>query len=153
MDVTGDVALAQIYEELRAIREREDERKTYDLTDDSRRGGSRYAGPNADRSLVESLASGDAVRKAETTIARGETGEKSLAGWLADTKALAEGTPSSGGYLVPPQLSAQIVTALRARSAVMAMGPTVVPVGKELDVGAISSGAAAYWVAENAAIP
>jgi len=68
-------------------------------------------------------------------------------------KALAEGTGSAGGFLVPAETSAEIVGALRARSAIFQMGPRVVPVEKSLAVVRLSTGAAAFYVAENAAIP
>ncbi|MEJ7567715.1 MAG: phage major capsid protein [Gaiellaceae bacterium] len=65
------------------------------------------------------------------------------------TKALAEATESAGGYLVPAEVSDEILTALRARSAVMRLGPRIVPVEKELSVVSISSGASASYVGEN----
>jgi HK97 family phage major capsid protein len=76
-------------------------------------------------------------------------------GGLAETftKALALGTDSAGGFLVPPEVHEEIVTLVRNRSAVMRLGPRIVPVEKELDVTSISSGASASYVAENAPIP
>jgi len=68
-------------------------------------------------------------------------------------KALAEGTPGAGGYLVESEVADEVLRLLRARSAVMQLGPTVVSVKKELLVTSIASGTSAFWVAENAAIP
>lgn len=68
-------------------------------------------------------------------------------------KALAEGTGSAGGYLVPVEVADEIVKLLRARSAVLRLAPTTVPVEKELDITSLATGASAYWVAENAPIP
>jgi HK97 family phage major capsid protein len=70
----------------------------------------------------------------------------------AFSKALALGTGSAGGVLVDEQTSAEIVTMIRARSAVMRLGVRVVPFDKELDVVSLSSGATATYVAENAPI-
>jgi HK97 family phage major capsid protein len=69
------------------------------------------------------------------------------------TKALAEGTGAAGGFLVDPQVAAAITTLMRARSAIMRLGPRTVPVEKELAITSIASGATASWVLENAAIP
>jgi HK97 family phage major capsid protein len=68
-------------------------------------------------------------------------------------KALAEGTDSAGGYLVPVEHSARLVDMLRARAAVRAAGATVVPMSSDtLQIPAQVGGATAYWVAENAQI-
>ena len=68
-------------------------------------------------------------------------------------KALAEATPSAGGYLVPGEIASEVLMLLRARSAVMRMGPTIVPVAKELSVSNLASGASTGYVAENTRIP
>jgi HK97 family phage major capsid protein len=68
-------------------------------------------------------------------------------------KALAVSTDSSGGYLVPAEISRDVLMGLRARSAVMQMGPTIVPLKKSLDVVSLSTGASAVYLAENAPIP
>ncbi len=80
----------------------------------------------------------------------GDGGRRAAPGALA--KALAEATDSAGGYVVPVEVASDIARMVRARSAVVQLGPTVVPVRKELDLPALSSGAAAYYTAENAAI-
>jgi HK97 family phage major capsid protein len=123
----------------------------HDLKSDyaEERLGSRYLGPDADASLVEHVAKGGSIRSTKSPV-RGNKGAGSLA---YAVKALAEGTGSSGGYLVVPQLAAELTPLLRARTAVLALGATVQPVAAELDVAGLSSGASAFWVAENAAIP
>lgn len=68
-------------------------------------------------------------------------------------KAMAEGTGSAGGFAVPVQYAPGIMPLIRARSAILSMGPTTVPVEKEMDLTSISSGAAAQFVAENALLP
>jgi HK97 family phage major capsid protein len=125
------------------------------------RTGSRYIGEGAEPSFVEHVANGGtySVRErrapaAGSSIDRRGTDARSGNGLLGVMrKALAEGTSSAGGYLVPVEYSKTIVELIRARSAVMRMGPTIVPVKKELDVTSLASGATAYYVAENAAIP
>jgi HK97 family phage major capsid protein len=123
----------------------------HDLKSDyqDERLGSRYVGPDADASLVEQVAKGGTIRSTKSPV-RGTNGAGSLAYAM---KALSSGTGSAGGYLTVPQLAAELTPLLRARTAVLALGATVMPVSKELDVAGLSSGASAYWVAENAAIP
>ncbi len=68
-------------------------------------------------------------------------------------KALAEGTDSAGGYLVPVEHGGRVVEMLRARTAVRMAGATVVPgAGDTLNIPSQTGGATAYWVAENSAI-
>jgi HK97 family phage major capsid protein len=111
--------------------------------------GSRYVGPDAEASLVDHVAKGGSIRSTKSPV-RGTNGAGSLAYAM---KALSSGTGSAGGYLTVPQLAAELTPLLRARTAVLALGATVMPVSKELDVAGLSSGATAYWVQENAAIP
>jgi HK97 family phage major capsid protein len=68
-------------------------------------------------------------------------------------KALALSTNESGGFLVAPDVSRQVLEGLRARSAVFKLGPTVVPLAKSLDVVSLSSGATAAYLGENSPIP
>jgi HK97 family phage major capsid protein len=112
------------------------------------RGPSRFVGAGAAPEYVERVARSDwrVVRNDAVPERRG-----GVASLMA--KALAEGTGPSGGFLVPVEFASEILLALRARSAVMRMGPTVVQVKKELDLTSLSSGASASYVAENAAIP
>jgi HK97 family phage major capsid protein len=118
------------------------------------RGGSRYAAPGADAGVLDQLAAGGSVVPPQQPLTHGQGGADTrggLAGVM--TKALAEATPSAGGYLVAPQVAAEVLGMLRARSAVMRMGVRVVPVKKQLSITSLSSGASAQYVAENAAIP
>jgi HK97 family phage major capsid protein len=123
----------------------------HDLKSDyaDERLGSRYVGPDADESLVDHVSKGGTIRTAKRPGQRFET--KGLGALM--TKALSEGTGAAGGYLVPQQVAAEVMTMLRARSAVARLGPKVVPVARTLAVTSISTGASAYYVAENAAIP
>src|SRR5262245_23346717 len=118
--------------------------------------GSRYVAPSgANKSLVDHVASGGDLNEVEhpgefKASRFGRTsGRRAESLWV---KALSEATTSAGGALVPIELSDQVVSLIRARSAVMTLGPTVVPVQKELDVASLATGAVAYYVAENAAI-
>lgn len=114
------------------------------------RGGSRFVGDGADPSLVEHIAKGGSYAVHENTGV-GIPAGRGLSAVM--TKALAEGTGSAGGYLVQPEVSAEVLRMLRARSCVYGMGPRVVPVKKSLAIDSISSGATAYYTAENAQIP
>ena len=117
--------------------------------DDDYRQGSRHVGPDADASLVDHVAKGGSLQTTKSPVAADRK-----AGSLAHAmKALSSGTGSSGGFLTIPQLASQLTPLLRARTAVLALGATVQPVATELDVAGLSSGASAYWVAENALIP
>lgn len=125
------------------------------------RAGSRFVAPGADPQLVGHVAGGGTVEPTPRSYNyerpkpawSGQLGRE--AGGLASTmtKALAEGTNSAGGYLVDPQVADDVLRLVRARSAVSRIGPTVVPVAKSLSVTSISTGASAYYIAENAAIP
>ncbi|MBA3364691.1 MAG: phage major capsid protein [Actinobacteria bacterium] len=118
---------------------------------DEWRSGSRYVGPNAERSLVEHVAAGGSVGR--TVKPYRPAGSRTKGGLAFGMKALAEGTATSGGYLVEPEFAAEIAHLVRARSAVMQMGVTTIPVRKELNVTSVSTGATAAYVAENARIP
>lgn len=149
--------LTDVQGELRQLRAEGAERERAELR---HRGGSRFAGEGATDEALEALAAmapGGGVkapgvgRVAEPPQLRGTTGGAKLADVM--TKALAEGTGSAGGYLVQSEVAAEVMKSLRARSAVMRLGPTVVPVKKDLAVTSISSGATAFYVSENARIP
>src|SRR4051812_7107350 len=86
-----------------------------------RRSPSRWAGQGADRSYVEQIASRDYTLIDQPTV----SGRGHLALHL---KALAEGTGTAGGVLVPREVATEVMPLLRARSAVLRLGPTVVPV-------------------------
>ena len=110
------------------------------------RAGSRFVGPGAEPSVVEHIAAGGELRVAEP---RSYSDKGGLARSL---KALSEGMGSSGGYVTFPELSAEITPLLRARSVVLRLGARIIPVHRELDVAALSTGAVAHWTAENAPI-
>src|SRR5688572_12563031 len=89
--------LASIDESLKSVR-----------SDGGAGRGSRYVEPGAQPSLVEHIAKGGSYSVAEGQPTR--SGERRSTG-LATTmlKALAEGTGSAGGYLVPVETSEEIV--------------------------------------------
>jgi HK97 family phage major capsid protein len=121
--------------------------------------GSRFAGQAADEKTVTYLASGGSLAPETRGLPEGwrtvERRSGSPRGGLAGVmrKALAVSTDSSGGYLVSAEVSRDVLMGLRARSAVMRMGPTVVPLKKSLDIVSLSTGASAVYLAENAPIP
>ena len=117
-------------------------------------GTSRYVGTNATREAAEVVAAGGSYRRVEPEAKqRLESETKAGGGFGVQVKALAEGTGSAGGVLVAPEVAEGILTALRARSAVYRMGPRTIDVKKLLSVLSMSSGATAFYTAENAAIP
>jgi len=64
-------------------------------------------------------------------------------------KALAEGTPSAGGVLVPEEWMPDLLTLLRAKAVVRRAGPRFVPFNKQMNQTSMSSGGTAYYFAEN----
>jgi HK97 family phage major capsid protein len=68
------------------------------------------------------------------------------------SKAMAQGTPSAGGYLVPEQWMPDILTPLRAAAVVRRAGPRIVQFDKQMNQVQMSTGAVAYYIAENARI-
>jgi HK97 family phage major capsid protein len=69
-------------------------------------------------------------------------------------KAMAMGTGSAGGYIVPTIYIAELIELLMAESVVTAMGATVLNdlQGSPVQIPRQSGGATGYWVAENASI-
>jgi HK97 family phage major capsid protein len=70
------------------------------------------------------------------------------------TKALAAGDETAGGFLVPEEVSAEIIELLRAPSVVRSLNPIMVP----LDSGTLripkhTTGASGGWIGENANAP
>jgi HK97 family phage major capsid protein len=118
---------------------------------------SRYAGAGADPDYVKQLAAGEhggsVDRGGPASHRPGGTGDRRGGLVALMRKALAEGTPGSGGYMVPIEYAAGVLELIRARSAVMRMGVTTVQVKKEMDITSMASGATAGYVAENALIP
>jgi HK97 family phage major capsid protein len=75
--------------------------------------------------------------------------------WIQELgqKALAEGTASAGGVLVPQEWMPDVLGLLRAMAVVRRANPRVVPFDKLMNQTSLSTGATAYYTAENAAIP
>jgi HK97 family phage major capsid protein len=120
----------------------------------SRFSGSAYVGPGTDLDVARQQAEGRSALGGYRVAEReGQPKAGGLASALMSAKAMAESTPSAGGYVVPIEISQEIAELVRAQVAVMTMGPTIVHVAKELDLPYISTGSAAYYVAENARIP
>jgi HK97 family phage major capsid protein len=120
------------------------------------RGGSRFPSPNATNEILDILAAGGSIQDGQV-VRPGEkltpptSGTKSLSG--AMTKALSESVPSAGGVLVPQEVAAEVLGLVRARSAVMSLGPTIQPVRKVMAIDSIVQGATAGWVGENEPAP
>lgn len=86
-----------------------------------------------------------------------------LRGWgngdLADDwqkareKALGTADPTAGGFLVPNQISADVIELLRPAAVVRSLGPNVIPMPNgKLEIPRITAGATAAYVGENANI-
>jgi HK97 family phage major capsid protein len=68
-------------------------------------------------------------------------------------KALSAGDPTQGGFLVPTQVSADVIELLRPAAVVRSLGPLVIPMaGGKLEIPRVSSGATASYVGENSNI-
>lgn len=98
--------ISQLADDVRAIRAEDAATKT--APHEARRG-SRYVGQGADPSFAQEIAAGGELRLAERQSTR--LSHKVPGGGLAGvfTKALSEGTGSSGGFLVPVEVSAEVV--------------------------------------------
>jgi HK97 family phage major capsid protein len=68
-------------------------------------------------------------------------------------KALAEGTASAGGVLVPREYMNDILGLLRARAVVRRAAPRIQRFNREMYQTSVSSGATAFYTQENAQIP
>lgn len=75
------------------------------------------------------------------------------AAWGEDTricKALAATDFASGGALIPPEVSAEIIELLRPASAVRSMSPALVTISRgQMPIPKITGGAAFGWIGEN----
>lgn len=156
--------LASIDQGLKSLAEREQEGE--DVTAEreelvrelkNARRGSRFAAEDSPNDVLDALASGGSIASRPDRDGKSARGGSVPAGWkrglALGMKALAEGTGSAGGFLVPIEIAEDILTIARSRSAVMRLGPRVVSVRKELDLTSMSAGATASYVAENALIP
>lgn len=68
-------------------------------------------------------------------------------------KALAEGTPSAGGILVPREYMQDLLGLLRAQAVVRRANPRIQRFNREMYQTSVSSGATAFYTQENAQIP
>lgn len=70
------------------------------------------------------------------------------------SKALGTGDPTQGGFLVPTQVSSDIIELLRPAAVVRSLGPITMPmpVGK-LEIPRVTSGATAAYIGENSNAP
>lgn len=65
-------------------------------------------------------------------------------------KALGTGDPTQGGFLVPTQVSSDVIELLRPAAVVRSLGPLVLPMaGGKLEIPRVSQGATATYVGEN----
>lgn len=146
---------------------------------EGRRELSRFAGPGADLDAVKALADGGgAVEKPEVRVGEDRAikaieESKNLAQFLGIArdikngfaqdhelrfmkgvreKAMAEGTDTAGGFLVPQEWMPDILGLLRANTIVRQAGPRLQPFNKQMNQTSISSGATAYYTQENARI-
>jgi HK97 family phage major capsid protein len=64
-------------------------------------------------------------------------------------KALNSGDPTQGGFLVPTQVSADVIELLRPAAVVRSLGPLVIPMaGGKLEIPRVTAGATASYVGE-----
>lgn len=68
-------------------------------------------------------------------------------------KAMAQGTPSAGGLLVPEQWMPDILELIRVNAVVRRARPRIVPFNKTMNQTSVSTGSTAYYTQENARIP
>lgn len=70
------------------------------------------------------------------------------------TKALAQGTDSAGGFLVPTQFLPDLIELLRAQTVVRASGPTSIPlVNGKAEIPKMVGGSSAGYIGENNNLP
>ncbi len=102
-------------------------------------------GTNATRAIIALAATRGARRDAADFVAKtyGPEGET-----LA--RALSTSIGSAGGFLVPPEMSAEVIELLRPASTVMALQPNILPMPSgNLMIPRIQAGASATYVGEN----
>lgn len=71
----------------------------------------------------------------------------------ADVKAMTEGTDSAGGYLVPPQISSELLTLREQSASLRPLFSQITVTSDTYQIPAITSGLSVGWVAELAAKP
>lgn len=66
------------------------------------------------------------------------------------SKALGSGDPTQGGFLVPTQISQDVIELLRPAAVVRSLGPTIMPMPNgKLEIPKVTAGASAAYVGEN----
>jgi HK97 family phage major capsid protein len=147
--------MREIRDDLRQLQARKDALldgdRRRDNVQQAGRSGSRFAAPGAAGDVLDQLAAGGSIQQPSSDSAVARPDQR--AGLALGLKALAAATPSAGGSLVEPEVAADVLVRIRARAVVYRAGARVVPVKKSLAINALSAGATAYYVAENAAIP
>jgi hypothetical protein len=104
--------------------------------------------------VIAQLAVGGGVASKELAVAERGHGARGVARPTL-AKAMAQSTNSAGGFLVEREVADEVLRSLRAQSAVLSMpGVRRIEVNSdELVINAVSSGGAAAYTSENAAIP
>ncbi len=105
----------------------------------------RAKGTDAARCLIALAASRGSKRDAADFVEKryGHDGQVAA-------RALATSIGSAGGFLVPPEMSEEVIELLRPASAVMALNPNILPMPSgNLMIPRVQSGASANYVGEN----
>lgn len=68
-------------------------------------------------------------------------------------KAMAQGTNTAGGFLIPEEWMPDILGLIRKNAVVRRANPKIVPFNKQMNQTSISTGSTAYYTQENARIP
>lgn len=70
--------------------------------------------------------------------------------YVSVNKVLREGLGTSGSFLIPAEITTDIIELLRAKSVIRALGATVYPIkGDTLQIPRVTGGATAYWIADS----
>jgi HK97 family phage major capsid protein len=96
------------------------------------------------KQFVRFFSAMDALRKGHASDAQRE--------FMMESKALAEGTGSAGGYMIPPDWMPEILPLFRGVTVVRRANPRIVPFSAQMNQVQLSTGATAYYTPENAAI-
>ena len=107
--------------------------------------GEKPKGTDAARAMIALAACRGSLRDASDYVSRhyGTDGQH-----LA--RALSTSVGSAGGFLVPPEMSSEVIELLRPASAVMALGPIMMPMASgNMSIPRVAGGASAGYVGEN----
>jgi HK97 family phage major capsid protein len=100
-------------------------------------------------SFVRALAAGRGDPERATKYAALQFGAESPV-----TKALAAGSSTAGGFLVPEEFSTELIELLRPASVVRSLNPQIIPMnGGTLRIPRMTGGASASYIGENTNIP